>query len=53
MMLACAAYDQFAALVRKKDLFPIKRSQFKDLVTPIIKSTELILMAGIRMPQRL
>jgi hypothetical protein len=37
MMLACAAYDRFAALVRKKDLFPIKRSQFKDLVTPIIR----------------
>lgn len=37
MVLAASVFDQFARLLRERDLFPLKRSQFKDLVSPLIR----------------
>jgi hypothetical protein len=37
VILAAQVYDRFTALVRERDLAPIKRKQFKDLVSPIIR----------------
>jgi hypothetical protein len=37
VILVSAAYDRFASIVRERDLVPIKRSVFKDLVSPIIR----------------
>ena len=37
VILVGAAYDRFASIVRERDLVPIKRSVFKDLVSPIIR----------------
>jgi hypothetical protein len=37
VILVSAAYDRFASIVRERELVPIKRSQFKDLVSPIIR----------------
>ena len=30
-------YDRFASIIRERDLAPIKRKRFKDLVSPIIR----------------
>jgi hypothetical protein len=37
VILISAAYDRFASIVRERDLVPIKRKQFNDLVSPIIR----------------
>ena len=37
VMLVAAAYERFAGLIRQRDLVPIKRSVFKELVTPVIR----------------
>jgi hypothetical protein len=37
VILVSAAYDRFASIIRERELVPIKRSVFKDLVSPIIR----------------
>jgi hypothetical protein len=37
VILVSAAYERFASIIRERELVPIKRSQFKDLVSPIIR----------------
>jgi hypothetical protein len=37
VILVSAAYDRFASIVRERELVPIKRSVFKDLISPIIR----------------
>jgi hypothetical protein len=37
VMLVAAAYERFAGLVKQRDMVPIKRSVFKELVTPVIR----------------
>ena len=36
-MLIAAAYERFAGLIKQREMVPIKRSVFKELVTPGIR----------------
>lgn len=37
LMLVAPAFDKFAQLIKERDLFPIKRSQFQELIAPLIR----------------
>jgi hypothetical protein len=38
MILMATVYDRFAEIVKEKELVPIKKSVFKDLITPLIRA---------------
>jgi hypothetical protein len=37
MILMATVYDRFAEIVKEKDMAPIKKGVFKDLITPLIR----------------
>jgi len=37
VMLIALAYESFARLIKQKEMLPIKRSQFKELMKPLVR----------------